>query len=251
MLYTTDTNNVRTTGMALVYRETGGEAGVLVTVTGRAVESDTALTRRYLSATLQWNDGTGAAVSFGTVSLDDFDSGYWEITATKRLSPGQYVAVLQVQNYKSPKEEVVRLNFFITVTAAKPVYNPPRLIYGPILPRDAGFPNAGQWDFNIDSDLIVLESSVKMLLLTAKGDRLMEPDYGTNIRRLLFELNIPSIESLIREEIISAFARWEPRVQLVNLNASLDPTTRSASLDMTLVSKLNKQVFETQVQFNR
>jgi phage baseplate assembly protein W len=251
MLYITDTDNVKQTGIAQEYKETGGNVGALVTVTARIVEPDTLLVGRYLSAALQWNDGTGDSVSFGTVSLDEIPAGYWEVTATKRLFPGSYVCVIRAQNYRAPIEEVVRLNFFITVTASKPVYNPPKLVFGPILPRDSGFPNNQQWAFNLDSDLIILESSVKMLLLTAKGDRVMVPDYGTNIRRILFDMNLKSTDSLLREEIISAFAQWEPRVELVGMNVEFDPNGRNVSVSLSLVSRLNRQPFETRVQYNR
>lgn len=249
MLYVTDNKGVRANGITQSYRESGG--GVPVTLRCRVYEDDTTLVGRYVSATLQWNDGTGDAVVYPATSINSLPAGYLEITATKRLLPGQYVSVLRVQNYRSPVEEVVRLNFFTTVRAEKPEYNPPKLIFGPILPRDAGFPNKSQWDFNIDSDLIVIESSVKMLLLTAKGDRLMEPDYGTNIGRILFELNLKSVESLIQEEIVKAFAAWEPRVELAGLKVDLQPNSRSATLSLTLVSRLNKQAFETRVQYNR
>jgi phage baseplate assembly protein W len=231
MLYITDTNDVRVNGVTLAYQQVGS-SGSTVTVVGRIVETDQTLIGRYLTATLQWNDGNGSAISFGTVSLDTLPSGYWAVSASKSLMPGQYVVALRAQNYRSPKQDEARLNFFVTVTASKPVYTPAGLIYGPILPRDSGFPNAQQWAFNMDSDLLILESSVKMLLVTSKGDRLMEPDYGTNLRRLLFGANLKSTASLVQQEIVMALAAWEPRVTLS-------------------VSKLNDQPFETSVQFNR
>lgn len=251
MLYFTDTTGTRVKGINLDYRESGGQSGSLVELTARLVEDDTMLVGRYVKATLYWNDGHGSVESFPTTSMDNYPEGYWSITASKRLQPGSYVCVLSGQNYRSPIEDTARLNFFVTVAAAKPVYNPPKLLFGPILPRDSGFPNNQQWAFNIDSDIVVLESSVKMLLLTAKGDRLMEPDYGTNIRRVLFEMNINSVESLLREEIVGAFARWEPRVELVGMQSELDPNGRSVTLSLTLISKLSRQPFETQVQYNR
>lgn len=251
MLYVTDTNGVQQTGISIEQKETGGEAGSLVTLEARVYETDTVLNRRYVSATLQWNDGTAASESFPATSLDGYPEGYWSISASKRLLPGSYVCVLRVQNYRSPVEDVVRLNYFVKIIATKPVYNPPNLVFGPILPRDAGFPNNSQWSFNMDSDLVILESSVKMLLLTAKGDRLMVPDYGTNIRRILFDMNLKSTESLLREEIISAFAQWEPRVELASMGVTLSPNGRNVSVSLSLVSRLSRQTFETSVQYNR
>lgn len=251
MLYVTDINGVQQTGITITQKETGGETGSLVTLAARVYETDTNLNRRYVSATLQWNDGTVASESFPATSLDSYPDGYWAISASKRLLPGSYICVLRVQNYRSPVEDVVRLNYFVTVVASKPVYSPPNLVFGPILPRDAGFPNTSQWDFNLDSDLAILESSVKMLLLTSKGDRLMLPNYGTNIRRVLFDMNLKSTESILREEIIAAFAQWEPRVELAGMEVESDPNGRRVSMSLSLVSKLSRQAFQTSVQYNR
>jgi len=209
------------------------------------------LTGRYLTASLDWNDGSGQAVSFGQISLNALGQPFWAVAASKRLLPGNYAIVLRAQNFRAPTEDVALVNFFVTVLPSKAPYSPQSLIFGPILPRDSGFPNNQQWEFQIDSDIIVLESSVKMLLLTAKGDRVMEPNYGTNIRRLLFEANISSTDSLIREEIISAFALWEPRVDLAGMDVIRDTSGRSIMLDLTLVSKLNRQPFQTSVEFVR
>jgi len=251
MLYVTDKYGVQKTGITIEQKEGGGERGSLVTLEARVYETDTVLNQRYVSATLSWNDGTATSESFPVTSIDGYPEGFWTISASKRLLPGSYVCVLRVQNYRSPVEDVVRLNFFVTVIASKPPYNPPNLVYGPILPRDAGFPNNSQWDFNLDSDIVILESSVKMLLLTAKGDRLMVPDYGTNIRRILFDMNLKSTESLLREEIVAAFAQWEPRVELAGMGVELNPNGRSASVNLSLISRLSRQPFETSVQYNR
>jgi RND family efflux transporter MFP subunit len=49
-----------------------------------------------------------------------------------------------------------------------------------------------------------------MLLMTSKGERLMYPDYGTNIRNIVFELNVASIETIVQQEINQAdCARYE------------------------------------------
>ena len=250
MLFVTDTSGNTVTSVTLVIKEAQGQKGALVTLQAQIHETDTNLSGRFLTATLDWNDGT-QAIQLGRVSLDQLMSDFWAVSSTRRLNPGNYIVVLRAQNYRAPTEDMVRVNYFITIVASKTPYIPSHLIFGPILPRDSGFPNNQQWEFQLDSDIIILESSVKMLLLTAKGDRVMEPTYGTNIRKLLFEANISNTESLIREEIISAFALWEPRVDLIDMNVTRDSGGRSMTLDITLVSKLNRQPFATSVEFVR
>jgi len=246
MLYVTkiedgvDTGIVITT-MTVQAQDTVG--GSYVQIACVVHEDDTALPQRNVSATLDWNDGS-AAKSFPKTA-----GGAFTVNSTRLLRPGIYVVRLRVQNYRSPTEDVTNVNFFVTVSSPIPVQKPQNYLFGPILPRDTGFPNASQWEFNTKFDLYILESSVKMLLLTSKGDRIMEPDYGTNIRRLLFESQISGIDSLIQEEVVAAFAVWEPRVQLTGMTMQADPNDRSISLNLSLVSRLNKQPFETSVAF--
>lgn len=251
MLYITDSDGYRQTGIVIEQKELSGESGSVVTLAARIYENDTALAGQYVSAVLSWNDGSGEVLSFPATPLATTAGGYLAISVSKRLLPGYYACGLRAQNYRSPIEDATLMSFLVRVVAAKPVYNPPSLVFGPILPRDAGFPNASQWTFNLDYDLVILESSVKMLLLTTKGDRVMLPEYGTNIRRVLFDMNIRSTEGILREEIVAAFAQWEPRVELAGLSVELLPNDRTASLSVTLVSKLTRQSFETTVSYSR
>ena len=219
------------------------EKGAYVQVSAVVHEDDIALSQRRVSATLDWNDGS-AAESFPKTA-----GGALTVSSTKLLKPGSYVVRLRAQNYRTPTENVVNVNFFVTVTSPIKAQKPQNVLFGPILPRDTGFPNASQWEFNTNYDLYILESSVKMLLLTSKGDRVMEPEYGTDIRSLLFESNLSGIGSLIQEEIVTAFAVWEPRVKLTSVSIDFDPNGRSVSLNLVLVSRLSKQAFETSVAF--
>lgn len=217
--------------------------GAYVQIAAVVHEDDTALTQRNVSATLDWNDGSAAE------SFPKTPGGALTVDSTKLLKPGSYVVRLRAQNYRTPTENTVNVNFFVNVTSPVKAQNPQNILFGPILPRDTGFPNASQWEFNTNYDMYILESSVKMLLLTSKGDRVMEPDYGTNIRSLLFESSLSGIESLLQEEIVTAFALWEPRVKLTSLTIDYDPNGRSVSLNLVLVSRLNKQPFETSIAF--
>ena len=69
-------------------------------------------------------------------------------------------------------------------------------------------------------------SNVKNLLLTAKGERYMQPDFGTELKFILFE-NITSEDSFaerIRGEIISAISTWLPYLSISNLEVKLNMT---------------------------
>lgn len=69
-------------------------------------------------------------------------------------------------------------------------------------------------------------SNLKNLLLTAKGERYMQPDFGTDIRFILFE-NISNEDDFIdtlKGEITSAISQWLPYLNVDNLEVKLNMT---------------------------
>jgi|694.fasta_scaffold39624_2 phage baseplate assembly protein W len=67
-------------------------------------------------------------------------------------------------------------------------------------------------------------SNLKNLLLTAKGERYFEPEFGTDIRTILFE-NITDEEdfsSRLRGEIEGAISRWLPYLVITDINVNLN-----------------------------
>ena len=58
-------------------------------------------------------------------------------------------------------------------------------------------------------------SNLKNLILTMKGERIMEPEFGTNIYRLLFESGDPAaLDRRIKEDITRSVRRWLPILTL-------------------------------------
>jgi phage baseplate assembly protein W len=225
------------------YRVVGEQAVAQVSIAANIIENDSFLTGKFVNGTLDWNDGSLPTVynpSSGTLS----------VRATKALSNGDYIISVYGSNFKSPTPDEVRVNFPVHVVQQTTKAPPPHLIFGPILPRDSGSPNVNNWSFNTESDLFILESSVKMLLLTQKGERLMEPDYGTNLRSILFELNVNGINSVVQEEIVSALTTWEPRLELQSVDVTKSGAT-SVTVNASFLSKLNAQTFAVNLEFVR
>jgi phage baseplate assembly protein W len=223
------------------YRAVGVHQTVRVAVQCRIIEDDPFLVGMFINGTLNWNDG-----SIPTVY--DAVAGTLTINEQKGLTNGVYVVNVLGHNYRAPTPDFVAVNFPVNVIQEAAKAAPARLIFGPILPRDSGFPNPDQWLYNTESDLLILESSVRMLLLTAKGERLMEPEYGTNLRRILFELNIAGIEAAIQEEIVSALTTWEPRLQLQSISVERN-RDRSVTVNCAFLSKLSTQGFNINLEF--
>lgn len=84
-----------------------------------------------------------------------------------------------------------------------------------------------------------VRESIRILLLTAQGERLRRPDYGAGLERFLFEPNTTTTWRAIEETIRRQLAKWEPRVQVESIKVSADPSDPEAAvaeLNFTLVA---------------
>ena len=59
-----------------------------------------------------------------------------------------------------------------------------------------------------------VKQSLRALLLTARGQRKMRPDFGTMLGAYLYENIGATTAALVKSEIISTIERFEPRVEL-------------------------------------
>ena len=67
--------------------------------------------------------------------------------------------------------------------------------------------------------------NIKNLLLTAKGERVMQPDFGSDLRALLFEQADEDIEERIEETILESFSTWLPYISVEKIDIIEDKTT--------------------------
>jgi phage baseplate assembly protein W len=82
-------------------------------------------------------------------------------------------------------------------------------------------------------------SNFKNLLMTTKGERIMQPNFGTSIRNLLFENNTRKLQEFLRDEINKDVEYWLPYIRLTNLDIIRDPDQHSISV------KINFQITTT------
>jgi phage baseplate assembly protein W len=193
-------------------------------------------------AVLDWNDGSQPVI------FPEQDSPL-VVSFQRELGLGTYNIALTAFNTRTPVPDQLKVLFPWQITQLNPVAAPARNIFGPILPRDNGLPNTQSWNFDLDSDLRVLQANLKMLLITAKGERVMLPTYGTNIKRIIFELNVASVETILQQEIAQAVALWEPRVTLQSIGVKRDANNRQVAVQAAFLSRQSGQVFETSLQF--
>ena len=72
------------------------------------------------------------------------------------------------------------------------------------------------------SDQADIESSLEILLSTEIGERVMQPKYGCNMHRLVFEPVDTSLQAYMQDLIKTAILYFEPRIILksVTLNTT-------------------------------
>jgi len=77
-------------------------------------------------------------------------------------------------------------------------------------------------------------TNLKNLLLTIKGERVFQPDFGTNLYKVLFEPNTESLRDNIKEEIKSSVSKWTPYINLETINVSGQDNTVRVKISYTV-----------------
>ena len=72
-------------------------------------------------------------------------------------------------------------------------------------------------DLALKRDEEAVKESVKNLILTNKGERLMQPLLGGNISAMLFENNTPATIKMIEEQIRTTISEYEPRAEVTDV----------------------------------
>jgi phage baseplate assembly protein W len=84
-----------------------------------------------------------------------------------------------------------------------------------------------------------IKSDLKNLILTNRGERVMQPEFGCNLRQALFEQIDEGEGAFIQNEIESQIQRWLPFVIVNNIVVDSDTNSKdnnriSVKLDYTL-----------------
>ena len=75
-------------------------------------------------------------------------------------------------------------------------------------------------DVALLKDEDAVKQSIRNLLLTNPGERLMQPNIGAGISALLFENITPGTLKLIQSKVKSTIRTYEPRAELIDVSVS-------------------------------
>jgi phage baseplate assembly protein W len=72
-----------------------------------------------------------------------------------------------------------------------------------------------------------VRQAVLLLLSTRPGERVMRPEYGCDLHRLIFSPNDNTSAGLAIHYVRQALERWEPRIYQIRVNAGRHPDIES------------------------
>ena len=84
-----------------------------------------------------------------------------------------------------------------------------------------------------------IRESIQIILETARGERVMRPDFGCGLHERVFAVNDSSTRGAVADDVRDALLRWEPRIEVLDvavtsggaedevLNISIDYRVRS------------------------
>lgn len=75
-----------------------------------------------------------------------------------------------------------------------------------------------------------IRESIRVILTTEPGERLMLPAFGAGLRRFLFEPNTVTTHRRIEEAVVQSLDRWERRIQVGEVRVEADPQDARAAL---------------------
>ena len=98
-------------------------------------------------------------------------------------------------------------------------------------------PNDGAYGVHKDLQSVARQS-LKMLILTSPGERIMAPDFGIGMRRFLFEQNIPGFGAELKSKVATQVTKYIPYIRLADVQVinSKDNNTINLKISYSIPS---------------
>jgi len=75
-----------------------------------------------------------------------------------------------------------------------------------------------------------VREAIRIVLLTAEGERLRRPRFGGSLAAFLFEPNNAATHQALAQRIARALAEWEPRITVEQVQVVVDPADADAAI---------------------
>ena len=80
------------------------------------------------------------------------------------------------------------------------------------------------WFASTETTIKAVKNNIRNLLLTEKGERLMQPNLGLGLRKFLFEQFTEETRIMLENEIVDTFKKWLPFVNIKDLKIKSQTT---------------------------
>jgi phage baseplate assembly protein W len=96
-----------------------------------------------------------------------------------------------------------------------------------------------------------IKSNIKNLLLTQRGERILQPEFGSGLHEILFDFNNDDIEGKIENAINEAFEQWLPYVTIADIVVEQTDALKDRNqINISLKFQVNGSVDLNEVTFN-
>ena len=103
-------------------------------------------------------------------------------------------------------------------------------------------------DVPIKRDVEAVKQSVRNILLTRRGEKFFDPDFGGSLTEFLFENFDPIVEAEMNQRIVNTLRNYEPRVKVLNIEIE-DLSERNALHLKLEVQILSPENLTTDIEF--
>lgn len=125
----------------------------------------------------------------------------------------------------------------------------PQEVYSDFLVNMNAHPNTGFLLKRTDVDAV--KRALRNLLQTDKGERMFQPDFGSDVRRYLFEPATEITKSGIKDAILSAIETYERRVNVLDVIIGLSSDEHTYIIDIYFTVLNNPEPVSVNIQLDR
>ena len=90
-----------------------------------------------------------------------------------------------------------------------------------------------------------IRQSIQIILETARGERVMRPDFGCGLHERVFAVNDSLTRGAVAEDVREALRKWEPRIEVLDVTV-----TSGGAADEILDISIDYRVRSTDNRFN-
>jgi phage baseplate assembly protein W len=120
--------------------------------------------------------------------------------------------IIRPKQVYSPKTEIKK-----TVNVIKHVYTDLHLDVVQAKSIGLGDNPVNSSDIVVDNDIVAIKNSIKNIFSTRKGQKLLSPDFGSNLEQYLFTPITNVNAQAVGDDILKTINKYEPRIQVTNV----------------------------------